>query len=143
MITLERIDHLVMTVSDLARARDFYARVLGMEAREFAPGRWALFFGQHKINLHQADTSFRANARQPTVGAVDICFVTRQPPAELMAHLAACGVALERTPSARDGALGAILSVYFRDPDGNLIELASYEHVGDARPATPPPVPQR
>ncbi|OEC43410.1 glyoxalase [Pseudomonas sp. 1D4] len=123
---LERIDHLVLTVADIPRTVDFYQRVLGMRHEVFGEGRSALAFGQQKLNLHQAGREFEPKAAHPQPGAIDLCLVTTWPLERLLAHLATEGVAVEEGPVRRTGALGPIESVYFRDPDGNLIEIGRY-----------------
>lgn len=126
MIHLERLDHLVLTVADIERSCDFYQRVLGMQVVRFGAGRSALQFGQQKINLHPASAPLQPHALQPTPGSADLCLVTRTATADVLAHLQAQAVAVEEGPVARTGALGPIESVYFRDPDGNLIEVSRY-----------------
>ena len=126
MITIERLDHLVLTVRDLASTCDFYQWVLGMKVITFGTERKALVFGQQKINLHQVGREFEPKAALPTAGSADLCLITQQPMAVVVAHLQACGVPIITGPGPRDGALGAIESVYFRDPDFNLIEVAVY-----------------
>ncbi|MGS0999593.1 VOC family protein [Rhodanobacter sp. UC4451_H18] len=123
---IERIDHLVLTVKDIPVTCDFYSRVLGMEVVTFGAGRKALAFGQSKINLHQQGREFEPKAAAPTPGSADLCLVTAATPHAVLAHLAACGVAVLEGPVKRTGALGPITSVYFRDPDANLIEVSSY-----------------
>jgi catechol 2,3-dioxygenase-like lactoylglutathione lyase family enzyme len=126
-VTIERLDHLVLTCSDLEATAAWYARVLGMERVTFGdPPRTALRFGQQKINLHQAGREFSPRARIALPGSADLCLITRTGTEALLAHLAACGVGVELGPVAKDGALGPITSVYVRDPDGNLIEVSSY-----------------
>jgi len=125
-MSVDRLDHLVLTVRDLAATCDFYGRVLGMEVVEFGAGRTALHFGAQKINLHQAGREFEPKAAVPTPGSADLCFVSDRPLDHIAAHLEACGVVIEEGPVARTGAQGAIRSLYFRDPDGNLIELSVY-----------------
>ncbi len=124
-ITLDRLDHLVLTVRDLEATCAFYETVLGMRRESFGQGRTALHFGRQKINLHQAGREFEPKARKPTPGSADLCFLAATPIAEIVAHLEACDVAIEEGPVARTGAQGPITSVYFRDPDGNLIEVAN------------------
>lgn len=124
---VERLDHLVLTVRDVEASIAFYAAVLGMQPLSFGAGRRALAFGQQKINLHPADAPLAPHAAQPTRGSADLCFVTTAATAELLAHLQAQGVAVEQGPVPRSGALGPITSVYFRDPDGNLIEVSRYD----------------
>lgn len=123
---VDSLDHLVLTVADVQTSVDFYVRVLGMERVVFGEGRVALRFGDQKINLHPAAAPLSPHARHPTCGSGDLCFVTSQLPATWMAHLAACGVAVEEGLVSRTGALGSMTSLYCRDPDGNLIEIAHY-----------------
>ncbi len=124
-ITLERLDHLVLTVRDLEATCAFYETVLGMRHESFGQGRTALHFGRQKINLHQAGREFEPKALKPTPGSADLCFLAATPIAEIVAHLEGRGIAIEEGPVARTGAQGPITSVYFRDPDGNLIEVAN------------------
>ncbi|WP_256644215.1 VOC family protein [Stenotrophomonas sp. 9(2022)] len=123
---IERLDHLVLTVADIDRSCDFYHRVLGMQVVGFGAGRTALQFGRQKINLHPASAPLQPHAVRPTPGSADLCLVTRTATADVLAHLQAQGVAVEEGPVPRTGALGPIESVYFRDPDGNLIEVSRY-----------------
>lgn len=124
---IERLDHWVLTVRDVDATVAFYERVLGMRAITFGNGRRALAFGQQKINLHPAQTPLRPHAAQPTPGSGDLCLITRTPIEEVIIELENAGVAIEQGPAPRTGALGPIISVYFRDPDGNLIEVARYD----------------
>jgi len=126
MITIDRLDHLVLTVADIDRSCDFYQRVLGMQIVRFGAARTALQFGQQKINLHPASAPLAPHARHPTPGSADLCLITQSPSHEVLAHLRAQNVAVEEGPVPRTGALGAIESVYFRDPDQNLIEVSHY-----------------
>ena len=121
-----RFDHIVLTVADIERSCRFYERVLGMQVVTFAGGRKALAFGEQKINLHQRGKEFEPKAHAPTPGSADLCFITTTPVADVLVHLKACGVAVLEGPVARTGAVGPITSVYFRDPDHNLIEVANY-----------------
>jgi len=121
----ECLDHLVLTVKDLEATSSFYATVLGMEPITFRGGRRALAFGAQKINLHQYGKEFEPKADRPMPGSADLCFITPVPMPEVLAHLAACEVEIIEGPVARTGATGPLLSVYFRDPDANLIELAN------------------
>jgi catechol 2,3-dioxygenase-like lactoylglutathione lyase family enzyme len=123
---IERLDHLVLTVADIARTCEFYIRVLGMEVTTFGEGRTALKFGQQKINLHPADRIPSLVADRPTPGSGDLCFITAVPLAEVTAHLAKCEVPIVAGPGPRAGAVGTIQSVYIRDPDQNLIEISNY-----------------
>ena len=126
MLTIDRLDHLVLTVADIDATIAFYTGVLGMTAVTFAEGRRALAFGAHKINLHRAGHEFAPCAGRPTPGSADVCLITSVLLAEAMAHVRACGVTIEEGPVQRTGAMGPIESFYFRDPDGNLIEVSNY-----------------
>lgn len=128
---IDRIDHIVLTVRDIDASCAFYSRVLGMEIITFGGGRKALRFGVHKINLHRHGHEFEPKAAQPTPGSADLCLVANASIAVVLAHLQACGVEVTEGPMQRTGASGPILSVYFRDPDANLVEVASYD---DAQP---------
>ncbi len=123
---IDRLDHLVLTVRDIEVTCGFYRKVMGMEVVTFAGGRRALHFGAQKINLHESGHEFEPKADQPTPGSADLCFITHTPLAEVVAHLNACGVAILEGPVPRTGAIGGITSVYFRDPDQNLIEVSNY-----------------
>ncbi len=132
---VERLDHLVLTVRDVEATVGFYGRVLGMRPATFGDGRRALHFGQTKINLHAAAQPLAPHAAHPTPGSSDLCFVVATPIAQVVEHLRNCHVAIEAGPVARTGALGAMTSVYFRDPDGNLIEVSSYPSAAADTPA--------
>jgi catechol 2,3-dioxygenase-like lactoylglutathione lyase family enzyme len=123
---IARLDHLVLTVADIAKTCDFYTKVLGMEVVQFGEGRTALRFGQQKINLHPADNIPGLVADKPTRGSGDLCFITETPIGEVVAHLNACGVPIITGPGPRAGAIGTITSVYIRDPDQNLVEISNY-----------------
>jgi catechol 2,3-dioxygenase-like lactoylglutathione lyase family enzyme len=126
-IVIDRIDHLVLTVADVEATCEFYRDVLGMTPISFGEGRRALRFGQQKINLHPAGREFEPKARLPTPGSADLCFITQTPLEQVEAGLRARGIdLLEGGPSPRRGATGPIMSLYFRDPDGNLIEVSRY-----------------
>jgi len=127
---IDRIDHIVLTVTDIEATTRFYERALGFE-REFFRGpegqpRHALRFGQLKINLQDAATETPTKARVPTIGAGDFCLIASVPLDAFMAHLQAEGIPIDVGPVPRRGALGPIRSVYLRDPDGNLVEVAEY-----------------
>ncbi len=123
---IDRLDHLVLTVADVETTVDFYTRVLGLRAETFDGGRRALVFGQQKINLHQAGREFSPRAAHATAGSGDFCLITETPLAEVQAELAAAGVEVEVGPVTKQGALGPMQSVYVRDPDQNLVEIAVY-----------------
>ena len=124
---IDGIDHIVLTVKDIEKTCAFYAKVLGMDVVSFGEGRKALLFGNQKINLHQHASEFEPKANKPTPGSADVCFTTSVPVREVIAHLATCGVQVIEGPVQRTGARGRIVSVYFRDPDLNLIEVCNYE----------------
>ena len=126
---IDLIDHFVLTVRSIEAACDFYTRVLGMAVVTFGDGRKALQFGEfgeHKINLHEAGREFEPKASRPTPGSGDVCFITRTPLERVMNHLRACNGEILEGPVKRTGAMGPIESIYLRDPDSNLIEIANY-----------------
>ena len=123
---IDRLDHLVLTCRDLEATVAWYERVLGMTRETFAENRTALKFGRQKINLHQEGREIRPNAAAAAPGTADLCFVTALPPDDVVAHLSLCRVVIEHGPVRQSGALGPMNSVYVRDPDGNLIEIATY-----------------
>ena len=124
---IDRIDHLVLTVRNIAATCEFYSRVLGMDMVTFGKeDRKALRFSKQKINLHQAGQEFEPKAQTPTSGSGDICFITPVPLAQVVEHLNACAVDILEGPVQRSGATGPLESLYIRDPDGNLIEISNY-----------------
>lgn len=122
---IDHLDHLVLTVADIDISCAFYTRVMGMEKLIFGEGRVALRFGQQKINLHRHHAELRPHATTPLPGSADLCFIARTTLVDVITHLEVCGVPLLEGPVARTGATGPIRSVYFRDPDGNLIEVSN------------------
>jgi catechol 2,3-dioxygenase-like lactoylglutathione lyase family enzyme len=133
-VAVHALDHLVINVADVARSAQWYRKVLGMEVKVFDPGqgrtpRTSLLFGNQKINVRprDADKVEWFTADHETAGSDDLCFLTSASPADVVAHLGACGVAIEEGPVAKQGARGTLRSVYCRDPDGSLIEISSYE----------------
>ena len=127
---IDRFDHLVLTVNDIEATTQFYERVLGFE-REFFRGpegqpRHSLHFGRQKINLQDRATETPTKAKTPTFGSGDFCLIAAVPLDDVIAHLKKERVEIEAGPVARRGALGPIRSVYFRDPDGNLVEVSQY-----------------
>ena len=128
MPNLDTLDHLVLTVADPAATAAFYETVLGMRREIFHPAdgttRIALKFGAQKINLHAAETPFAPHAERPAPGSADLCFLTSAPLEAWQAHLDEQTVPVICGPVARTGATGPIRSIYIRDPDGNLIEIA-------------------
>jgi catechol 2,3-dioxygenase-like lactoylglutathione lyase family enzyme len=118
------LDHLVLCVADVAVTRRFYERVLSMESREERPGKWSLYFGANKISLQDVRTA-PTLASGTVPGSGNFCVLTDVPMQEVIAHLEREGVAIVDGPGERDGATGRILSVYLRDPDGNLVEVSN------------------
>src|SRR4051812_28416169 len=125
-MNIDRLDHLVLTVKNIDVTCDFYARVLGMNVITFGEGRKALSFGQQKFNLHEAGHEFEPKAAHPTPGSADFCLITTTPIEQVITHLNACGVPMIEGPVQRTGAVGTLRSVYFRDPDDNLVEVSNY-----------------
>ena len=127
MIRIDGFDHAAVTVYDIAASCEFYVRVLGGRVENFGGHRVAVHLGDQKLNLHDAATGADLVAAVPTIGALDLCLRTATPMSAVEAHLADCGVEVELGPVERAGANGPLLSVYIRDPDGNLIEVSNYE----------------
>jgi len=125
-VTIDRLDHMVLTVADIDATCEFYGRVLGMEKVVFAGGRVALSFGKQKINLHPAGNEYDPRAKHPVPGSGDFCLITETPLDDVVAHLGASDVAIIEGPVAKTGATGELKSVYFRDPDDNLVEVSNY-----------------
>ncbi len=125
-VSIVRLDHLVLTVRDVSATCTFYARVLGMEKIELSEGRTALSFGQQKINLHPADNEYEPKAKTPVPGSGDLCLIAETPIEDVIKHLGECSLEIIEGPVLKTGAIGTLLSVYFRDPDGNLIEISNY-----------------
>jgi catechol 2,3-dioxygenase-like lactoylglutathione lyase family enzyme len=124
--TIRSIDHFVLTVASIGATCDFYARALGFEVETFGPERrTALTFGAQKINLHEVGREFTPRARAATAGSGDFCLLTETPIDEFVAHLRENGVAIEEGPVRKTGATGPLNSIYFRDPDGNLVEVSN------------------
>ncbi len=124
-MTIEKLDHLVLPVSDVEAIAAFYTNYLGMEKRVFGEGRVALHFGDQKINLHPAGWDYEPKARVSTAGTGDLCFIVSESVEVLQAQLIQKGVEIIEGPILRTGASGRLRSIYIRDPDGNLIELSN------------------
>ncbi len=124
-IVLERLDHLVLTVRDVAATCRFYEAALGMRRKSFGEGRVALHFGRQKINVHPYPSPVEIVAKDPRPGTADLCFVSKTPIEKVVAHLESLGIDIEMGPVERTGAQGRLNSIYCRDPDGNLIEIAN------------------
>lgn len=120
------IDHFVLTVASIQATCDFYARALGFGVEVFGPqNRTALTFGNQKINLHEVGREFEPRAHLATAGSGDFCLLAETPVADIAAHLTAEGIEVIDGPVPKTGATGPILSIYFRDPDGNLVEVSN------------------
>ena len=123
---IQSIDHFVLTVASIEATCEFYARALGFEVEVFGPeNRTALKFGNQKINLHEVGREFVPRARVATAGSGDFCLLTETPVAEVAAHLTGEGIQVLEGPVPKTGAAGPLVSVYFRDPDGNLVEVSN------------------
>lgn len=125
MLTIDRLDHLVLTVANIDASVAFYTSVLGMRELTFGAGRRALAFGRQKINLHRAGAEFVPHARTPTPGSADLCFITSVPLEDAMNHVRNLRITVEEGPVERTGATGKLASFYIRDPDGNLVEISN------------------
>ena len=128
---ISSIDHIVMTVADMSKTIDFYCLVLGTTMVDFVPptggtARKSLHFGKQKINLHDAASPYIPHAKAPQAGSVDLCFISSQSLDDWQAHLADHDVSIEYGPVHKTGANGTLMSLYIRDPDGNLIEISNY-----------------
>lgn len=123
--TLDQLDHLVLTVANIDAAMDFYTEVLGMDPITL-DGRKALTFGTQTIKLHQRGHEFMPHAAHSTPGSADLCFITSTPLDEVIRYVSELRVHIEAGPLERNGAMGKIRSIYIRDPDRNLIEVANY-----------------
>ncbi len=123
---ITKLDHLVLTVTDIHATTLFYTTVLGMKQISFGENRQALQFGSQKINLHQYGDGVEPHASHPTPGSADLCFITDIPLEQVIRHIQSCGVTIIAGPLERSGAAGRLLSIYLRDPDGNLIEISNH-----------------
>jgi catechol 2,3-dioxygenase-like lactoylglutathione lyase family enzyme len=128
---IERIDHLVLTVQNIEVSCAFYTKILGMKVVAFKGGRKAVVFGNQKINFHESGNTFDPKALRATPGSADLCFIVNDPLTKIVGHMDTCGVKIIEGPVQRTGAMGPMTSIYIRDPDQNLIEIAVYDQ--DAR----------
>jgi catechol 2,3-dioxygenase-like lactoylglutathione lyase family enzyme len=124
-VRIDSLDHLVLTVASIETTCAFYVDVLGMTVETFEGGRTALRFGDQKINLHLAGHEFEPKATTPVPGSGDVCFLTSVPIEDVLEHVRGLGIDIITGPVPRTGATGTLSSIYFRDPDGNLIEVAN------------------
>ena len=125
-MNIVNLDHIVLTVRDIANTVEFYESVLGMSQEMYDDGRIALNFGNQKINLHEYGKEIEPKASQPIPGSEDLCFITDTKIEVAMESVKSKGIYILEGPVKRTGATGSIISFYFRDPDGNLIEIANY-----------------
>ena len=123
---ITNLDHLVLTVKDIHASIQFYTTILGMKLVSLAGNRQALQFGNQKINLHQQGDEIEPHAVQPTPGSADLCLITDISLEQVIDHVQSCGVTILAGPVPRSGATGDLLSIYLRDPDGNLIEISNH-----------------
>lgn len=123
---IDHLDHLVLTVSDIEASCAFYLRTLNMEVLVYGADRRALRFGNQKLNLHEVGSTITPRAKEPTPGSADLCFITSTPIEQVIEHLGDVAVPIELGPVTRVGARGPIVSVYFRDLDGNLLEISNH-----------------
>lgn len=126
---IKNIDHLVLTVADIDKTVEFYTQIMGFEVVIFGDNRKALAFGNQKINLHQKGKEFEPKAEHPTCGSADLCFISRTDIFEVLEELKQKGISIIEGVVNRTGAMGKIQSVYFRDPDHNLIEVSTYDNL--------------
>jgi catechol 2,3-dioxygenase-like lactoylglutathione lyase family enzyme len=128
--SIERIDHVVLNCRDVGATADWYGRVLGMRRETFGDGRLALMFGNQKINVRPTGAPGWETGAVDAPGSLDLCFIAAASPDEVGNRLRSCGVTITDGPVTKIGALGPMTSHYCRDPDGNLIEIASYQAPG-------------
>ncbi|TPR38998.1 VOC family protein [Apilactobacillus micheneri] len=129
---IESIDHIVLTVNSIEKSLDFYTNILNMQKVEFKKGkdkRYAIKFGNMKINLHETDHEFEPKADLPTSGSEDFCLITKTPIKEVIKELKNKNVKIIEGPEVNPGALGSITSIYLRDPDKNLVEISNYKNI--------------
>ncbi len=124
---ITQLDHLVLTVKDIDASCAFYTDVLCMQEVTFGHGRKAVIFGNQKINFHQQGQELEPKALHPKPGSGDLCFITTEPLADVIQHIRDCEVEIIEGPVERTGALGSMMSIYIRDPDRNLVEIATYD----------------
>lgn len=123
---IKRIDHFVITTSDIKACIHFYVDILEMKLK-YQKGRYALYFGNQKINIHTKKGEFLPAAQNPTYGSLDLCFIVKGPIENVYREIQEKGYPIFQGPVCRHGALGNMQSIYLYDPDGNLIELSGYE----------------
>jgi catechol 2,3-dioxygenase-like lactoylglutathione lyase family enzyme len=124
---MDRIDHLVMTVENVEVTCQWYQRVLGIKSAVFGEGRKALLLAKQKINLHPKGSEIEPKAHVPTPGSLDLCLLSSTPLGQVIEHLKAQRVPVEKGPIKRNGAAGLLTSIYIRDPDKNLLEISTLD----------------
>lgn len=117
-------DHIVLCVRDVNATLEFYQRVLSMKGLEERPGKWSLHFGTNKISLQDAGTS-PALAEKTVPGSGNFCLITQTPIEDVVEKLRLHDIAIVEGPAEKLGAVGKLVSVYFRDPDNNLVEVSN------------------
>lgn len=120
-----KLDHIVLTVKDIQTTVSFYTSVLGMKLERFGRDRVGLTYATGRINLHEFGNELEPKAGKPTPGSSDLCFIVSMPLNEVRTHVESVGVTIIKGPVVRTGSNGPIESLYFRDPDQNLIEVAN------------------
>jgi catechol 2,3-dioxygenase-like lactoylglutathione lyase family enzyme len=125
-LSIDHIDHVVLNCRDVEATVDWYVRVLGMRREVFGAGRIALAFGVQKINVRPTGAPNWVTGAVDAPGSLDLCFIADADPDAIGAHLRDCGVEITEGPVPKTGAQGPMTSHYCRDPDGNLVEVASY-----------------
>jgi catechol 2,3-dioxygenase-like lactoylglutathione lyase family enzyme len=126
-VVVSGFDHLALTVTSADEAVAFYTLALGMRASKLGEGEWAVSFGEKKIWLREADTGHLPRASRRVPGSVELCLITQAPLESVIGHLVASGVQIEAGPTRQEGASGPVTTVCVRDPDGNLVQIASYD----------------
>ena len=126
-VVVDRIDHVVLNTADIDAIGEWYERVLGMRREVFGDNRIALVFGNQKINVRPTGAANWETGAVDAPGSLDLCFICDLDPDDIGDHLRACGVTITEGPVRKTGALGPMTSHYCRDPDGNLVEVASYQ----------------
>ncbi|MCP4185495.1 MAG: VOC family protein [Hyphomicrobiales bacterium] len=126
MIKIDRIDHLVLTVTSIENTCDFYCGILGLERESFGDERIALNFGEQKFNLHRVGSEINPRAKVPVPGLMDLCLITTTVISDVISHLGNHQITIETGPVTRTGAKGPVTSLYVRDPDVNLVEISTY-----------------
>lgn len=126
-LSLSAIDHIVLTVKDIDRSVRFYSQCLGCNVIRFGDDRFAVQIGSSKINFHQSDSPVKPHAIKPTAGSAHFCLLSSLTPEAIESFLKTQNIEIELGPVSRNGARGPITSFYLRDPDSNLVEIATLQ----------------